>query len=129
EIKVDEVLNADAECVYQITRMVRDRDRKVIEHPKAMKLTFDKLGQRTGANTDPISADLYEHTHEDALRGLEDKIRVGYQFNLTTTPGARVRAAVRNTLTEIHATKLRGASGGAYFVKRDRYPVVEALER
>lgn len=107
EIKVDEVLNNSAECVYQITRMVRDKAEKLIEHPKAMRLTFDKaLGT--------ITVDALEDYKNQ--RGLEDAIRSHFDKNAKKIPGQKIRNAVRDTLLQVGAQNLRRKAGGLYFV-------------
>lgn len=110
EIKVDEVLNDSKECIYQITRMVRNKAEKLIDHPKAMRVNFDKtLGT--------ITVDALEDYK--ALRGLEDAIREHYEKNAKKIPGQKVRNAVRDTLLHIGAQNLRRKAGGLYFVPRE----------
>lgn len=109
EIKVDEVLNDSSECVYQVTRMIRNKSEKLIEHPKAMRVNFDKtLGT--------ITVDALEDY--DALRGIEEEIRSHYEKNAKKIPGQKVRNAVRDTLLTLGAQNLRRKAGGLYFVPK-----------
>lgn len=109
EIKVDEVVNDAAECVYQITRMVRDKGEKVIEHPKAMTIAFDK-------KFDTISVRQLEDYN--VLRGLEEQIREHYAKHGKAIPGQKIRNSVRSTLLNIGAQNVRRKAGGLYFVPK-----------
>jgi len=107
EIKVDEVTHSTTEIVYQITRMVRDVGERVIEHPKAMTIAFDKT-------LDTIT--VRELEDYDALRGIEEKIRDHYTKNAKSIPGQKIRNAVRDTLLSLGAQNMRRKAGGLYFV-------------
>lgn len=129
EVKVDEVFNKADECVYQITRLVRDEKLRVIEHPKAMTLAYDKT-------LDTITTLGLEDY--DSLRGLEDAVHKHFAKNQRTVPGPKIRNAVRDTLLALGAQNLRRKAGGVYFIPRTRpgvqgkaaenYPVLEALQ-
>ena len=88
EVKVDEVVNDSRECVYQITRMVRDKALKVIEHPKAMTIAFDKKLE---------TLSVRELEDYDVLRQLEDDVRTHYAKNAKAIPGQKIRNSVRAT--------------------------------
>lgn len=107
EIKVDEVLHNSAEVVYQVTRMVRDRAQKVIEHPKAMTIAYDKVADQI---------DVRELEDYDALSGLEDDIRKHYKANTKTVPSSKVRNFIRDVIHTLGGQNLRRKSGGLYFV-------------
>lgn len=107
EIKVDEVTHDATEIVYQITRMVRDVGERVIEHPKAMTIAFDK-------SLDTIT--VRELEDYEALRGIEERIRDHYAKNAKSIPGQKIRNAVRDTLLKIGAQNMRRKAGGLYFV-------------
>lgn len=110
EVKVDQVFEDSAECVYQITRMVRDKGEKLIEHPKAMRLTFDK-------NMGTITVDALEDY--DALRGIEEQVRKHFEKNAKNIPGQKVRNAVRDQLHRLGAQNVRRKAGGLYFVPKE----------
>lgn len=110
EIHVDEVKHDSVECVYQITRMERDKTREVIEHRKSMTLKFDKA-------LDTIS--VVELDDYDALRGLEESVRQHYAKNAKKIPGQKIRNSVRETLLKLGAQNLRRKAGGLYFVPRE----------
>lgn len=107
EIKVDQVLENGVECVYQITRMVRDRRQQLIEHPKALTLAFDK---------DKGEITVRELEDYDQLAGIEEKVRTNFKANTKTIPGPKVRRAIRLQLAAIGAQNVRGKAGGVYFV-------------
>ena len=107
EVKVDEVVNDATECVYQVTRMVRDKTLKVIEHPKAMTIAFDKKLETIAVR---------ELEDYQTLRGLEDAIRTHFSKNAKAIPGQKIRNTVRSTLLKIGAQNLRRKAGGLYFV-------------
>lgn len=107
EITVAAVKDDSVDCVYQITRMVRDKANALIEYPKAMTLRLDK-------STDTIS--VVELEDYQALRGLEERIREHFTRHAKDIPGQKIRNAVRDTLLKIGGQNLRGKAGGLYFV-------------
>lgn len=119
EVKVDEVYEDHARCVYQVTRLIRDRGQEVIDHEKAMRVIFDKTGA-----ADPILVEPLERSHYGALKGLEDRIREFYAQNAGKVPGSKVRGAVREMFKRAHAEKLRDS---VYFVPIEHYEIVESL--
>jgi hypothetical protein len=124
EIKVDEVLETRETMDYQITRMVRDRDERVIEHPKAMRVTFHK-------DTDAITWDMLDRRKKvaDELNAIGEAIRKHYEKNGKKVPGSRVRAAVRVVMQSVGATNVRRRSGGVYFVPKDGKEELDSLGR
>jgi hypothetical protein len=42
QISVDEIYTNPEKSEYQVTRVVRDRANRVIDHPKTMRITFDQ---------------------------------------------------------------------------------------
>lgn len=122
EINADLVTHDQAECVYQITRLVRDAAAGVIDHPKAMTLRFDKT--TTDITCIPRDPESYQ-----ALAELEDRVRDHFNSNATRVPGNKVRNAVRETLIKSGGTNLRGKSGGVYFVPVAGNDTIEAMQR
>jgi hypothetical protein len=110
EIKVDRVLQSEEESVYQVTQMLRDKDEKLIEHPKAMRITYS---QRDGKIKDEPIDDrkLYKE-----LKVLADEIRTHFDKNASKVPGAKVRSAIRETLMAEHSTRVQNK--GVYFVPK-----------
>lgn len=113
EVKVDEVKQDAIECVYQVTRMVRDRENLVIDHPKAMTVAFDK-------KSSAISFIPRDHAAYQALKGTEDQIVEHFEKNAKTIPGAKVRNAIRDYLFILGGSNLRKKSGGLYFVPKSK---------
>lgn len=110
EVKVDQVLHNSAEIVYQITRMVRDRQERVIEHPTAMTLAYEKA-------TEDINVVELEDYGE--LRELEDAIRKHYTANTKNVPSSKVRNFVRDVIRTLGGQNLRRKAGGLYFVPHE----------
>jgi len=120
EIKVDRVLESSEECVYQITQLVRDKDQRLIEHPKAMRITF---AAKDGVIKHEALDDrkLYKE-----LRRLGDVIRAEYEANGTKVPGNKVRAAIRETLIADHSTRIQNK--GVFFVPKVSHGTLESIE-
>lgn len=112
EVKVDELYEDATDCVYQITQLVRDLDNKLIEHPKAMRVTFNKAAEE-------IEVDALDRKTFKALAPLEDQIRDFFTKNAKLVPGQKVRAAVRGYMSILGGTNVRKKSGGVYFVPKD----------
>lgn len=131
EVKVDEVYENGDECVYQITRLVRDAANQVIDHPKAMTLVFDKAlaqAEIDGGKADPITCTPRDPESYGQLKGLEDRVRQDYHRNLSNVPGQKVRNATRDYMTLLGATPMR-KSGGVYFVPIAGYQTLQSIER
>lgn len=111
EVKVDELLEDADICIYQITRMVRDKDKRIIEHPKAMRVIFDK--RSSSIDVEPLEKAAFK-----ALAGQEAAIREHFEQNQKTVPGSKVRKAVREALTDLGSTNVMKRSG-VYFVPKD----------
>lgn len=117
EIKVDRVMENEGECIYQITRMVRNREHKDIEHPKAMRVTFYKAN-------DDLFFERLEKGHEDEMTKLADAIRDFFDKNTTKVPGSKVRAAIRGVMERSNATLIRK---GVYFVPKDHKDALDGI--
>lgn len=115
EIKVDEVTHDSNECVYQVTRMVRDHANKLIEHPKAMTLVYSKA-------TETIDVRKLEDYKE--LTGVEEAIREDFERNTKgkTIAGQKVRNGIRDVMHRLGGQNLRRKAGGLYFIP-DTYRV------
>lgn len=131
EVKVDEVVDAPDECVYQVTRMIRDDVNRVIDHPKAMRVVFKKAEAATKASdTDKvIEVDPLDPTHFGALKGLAETIIDYYKANLSMVPGQKIRNAFRDCMHVVGGENLRRRSGGVYFVPSAGLDTLESIER
>lgn len=126
EIEVDPVTEDADRVVYQVTKLARDSRNEVIDHPKAMKLTFDK-------HTELMSWEPLDRLTDMAtsdLKGLFDLIQNHYDRNAKKVPGSRVRSGIRKLLQEIGAVNIRKRSGGSgvYFVPKEGKDYLDSLE-
>lgn len=120
QISVDEVNEDPAECIYQITRVVRDKANRVVEHDKEMRIIYNKY-------TEEITWDALDKTPMSRLNALGESITDYFQKNNKKVPGARVRAAIRTLMYEVGATNVRKKAGGIYFVPKDGKTYLDAL--
>lgn len=126
EIEVDPVVEDKDRVVYQVTKLARDERSELIDHPKAMKLTFDK-------NTELMSwepIDKLSDMDESDLSGLFDLIQNHFDRNAKKVPGSRVRSGIRKLLKDIGAVNIRKRSGGTgvYFVPKEGKDDLDSLE-
>lgn len=124
EIEVDPVIEHADRVVYQVTKLERDAFNDVIDHPKAMKVTFDKDSEII--TWEPL--DKLSDMDESDLRKLFDAIQAHFDKNAKKVPGPRVRSGVRRLMQEIGATNIRKRAGGVYFVPKDGKTYLEGLE-
>jgi hypothetical protein len=120
EIKVDQVNETYDDCVYQITHMVRDTAQRTIEHPKAMRVTFDK-------HDETIDYDQLSKRYASQLDAIEKRIEANYNENLAKVPGSKVRAAIRGLMRHIDGVNVRRRSGGIYFVPKEGRAELDSL--
>jgi hypothetical protein len=119
QTEVIDVVQSAEEIVYQISRVVRDADNKVVDYPKALRAVFNK--EHGSIAFRPLG----EVSRDDVLpmmNGVQDY----YDKNAKTVTGNKVRAIVRNYIQansdEGNATvglsgeNMRGQAGGVYFV-------------
>lgn len=117
EIKVDRVLEAPEECVYQITKMVRDRDARLIEHPKAIRMVY---------HDGKITAEPLDKKLAKELEQLSIAIQQEFDEFSTKVPGAKVRSAIRATLAEYNATPIQNK--GVFFVPKAGKSALESIQ-
>jgi translation elongation factor EF-G len=128
EIEVDPVFEDVNTVIYQVTKLQRDEFSKVIDHPKAMRVTFDK--QSEIITWEPL--DKLEDMSESDLKGLFDLIQNHFDRNAKKVPGARVRASIRALIKDVGGTpiirKKQGGAGGVYFVPKDGKDYLDSAE-
>lgn len=122
EVKVDQVTETNSDCVYQVTYMVRDQAQRQIDHPKALKVTFDK-------NTQTIDYEHLSERYASQLDSIQEAIGANYEANASKVPGSKVRAAVRGLMDHCQATNVRRKSGGIYFVPKAGRNDLDGLTR
>jgi hypothetical protein len=103
QIAVGEVVTNAIESVYQVTVEVRDETNRVIEHPKALRVVYDK--SLTGPGDDPIRFEPIEQAYADALHDLEHVIRLRFEGTRGRLPGAKVREILRTLFRRMAATR------------------------
>lgn len=121
EIEVDPVHETPEKYVYQVTSLVRDKTNEVIEHPKALRVTFDK--QSENISWEPLDK-LFDSGEVD---DIGTAIRDFYDANSKKVPAARVRDAIRKLMDFVDATNLRRKAGGVYFVPREGKGYLDSL--
>src|SRR3954465_7404954 len=106
-VAVGEVVTNATESVYQITAEVRDEKELVIEHPKAMRIRYQK------AHAAAIVVDDLEPAYAEALRPLADMIQLRFDAMRGRLTGAKVREILRAQFRGMHAPRWANAT---YFV-------------
>jgi hypothetical protein len=126
EIKVDQAVRNGTECVYQLTRMVRDEQERVIEHEKELRVVY--TAAKAQAGVDPIEVDRFHSSELDTtLRAIEARIRARYDFDKGRIPGAKVRELLRDMYQQ--AQGIPWAGGKVYFVPGDHVDLMERVAR
>ena len=106
EIRSEQVMRDHQYVVYQVTRHVHDRENRVVDHPKAMRvvfafadnsLTFEPLG----------GADL------EQVKSLADEIQEYYDTHQDVVPGRTLRKVIRQYVEAAGALYIRD---GNYFL-------------
>jgi hypothetical protein len=123
EVKAAMVAETDQFVTYQITHHVRDPEANVINHPKQMRVQYDKWGEFIEWES------LDKRLNEDTLDDLGHAIERHFDENLTKLPGPRIRSAVRGLMQDLNGVNVRKKAGGVYFVPKDGVKDLEALGR
>jgi hypothetical protein len=123
DVEVDPVTETSDYVVYQVTSLIRDRLNEVIDHPKAMRIRYDKA---TEAIT-PERLDRNTGLDDAELETLATRVQDQFDANASKVPGARVRASVRALMKDIGATNVRKKAGGVYFVPKDGKSTLDGL--
>lgn len=127
---VAKVTENEAECVYQVTSLVRNLDEKIIEYAKSFRATFDKRTE--GLNFRPLAGANRAEVQEIVLQ-----IQDWYDANGTSVTGAKVRGIVRGYLRNqpddergifgLSGENLRGRAGGIYFIPERHRDELDSL--
>lgn len=123
EIEVDPVTESAKRVVYQVTSLRRDEANEVIDHPKAMRVAFEKEDEKIVC--EPL--DKNTGLDDEDLKTLAERIESYFDRNAKKVPGPRVRAGVRALMKEIGATNVRKKAGGVYFVPKDGKSYLDGL--
>lgn len=145
ETTVALVEETQRDCVYQISRLVRNLDERVIEYPKAARVTFSKVAETA---EDQLNFRTLGGVPRAEMIPVFDEIEAEYQNSSSKVTGAKVRTLVRNYLRTtpferattnskgervtkrligLGGENLRGKAGGIYFVPAKYRDQLEAL--
>lgn len=132
ETDVKDVLENGEHCIYQISRVVRDKDSRVVGYPKALRVIYDKAAKEM--KFEPLG----EVPSAEVLPMVES-IQDYYENNAKMIEGSKVRTVVRNFLKAdsseqagivgLSGENLRGKGGGVYFVPAKFKDELESLEQ
>jgi hypothetical protein len=111
EIRAEMVLRNNTEMVYQITKHIADKEKRVVDHPKALRVIFSY--EKQTLKFEPLG-----ETERHEVKTIEEAIREHFEKNATKMPGHKLRTIIRHYLEDIGAENVRGQSGGIYFVPK-----------
>jgi len=118
-VEVGEVKSDATECVYQITHATVDKQNRVIDHAKEMRVVYSK---GFAARHDPISVEIIDPANAQTMELIEQRVRAHFAAHKGKQPGAKVRAIVRDIFRSIDGTRW-SSSNSVWFV-----PVEHAQE-
>lgn len=108
ETRVEQVVNTSDEIVYQVTRHVWDMAKRQIDHPKAMRVVFEK-------DTGEFTFEPLDRGQE--IDGLEEAILANFEANTTKIPGHKLRTILRHYIEDMGAESMRDG-GAIYFLPK-----------
>lgn len=130
ETNVTDVVETTEEAVYQISRVVRDADKRIVEFPKAMLAIFNKT------NLDINFKTLGDVPRRELVPMMEE-IHAYFDENAKSVTGAQVRTLVRNYIKNdfdeqagqvgLSGENMRGKAGGVYLVLARHADQLDAL--
>jgi hypothetical protein len=139
ETDVRDVLENAEDVIYQITRVVRDKDNRAVEYPKALQVWYSKVKDEIDfkvivpKGVDPKAANLTRQ----ALLGVMESVQELFDANTKAVTGAKVRTLVRSYVKNdedetlgsvgLSGENLRGKAGGVYFVLAKHADKLESL--
>lgn len=130
ETDVRLVVETPEDCVHQISTIARDYDERVVDHPKALRVVFNKT-------TEDINFNPLKGIPRSEVIPMMEAIQDFYDKNATKVTGARVRGITRNYLRGepdesrgvegLSGENLRGKGGGIYFIPARNVDQLTAL--
>lgn len=130
ETTVAPVAETSEDCVYQISRLERDLENRVVNYPKALRVIFNK-------RTEQISFNTLAEVPRAIVVPMTEAIEDFYEKNGSKATGSKVRAVVRNYLRSepdeqrnvegLSGENLRGKAGGIYFIPAKHIGQLQAL--
>lgn len=110
EIRAEQVDRTRDALIYQITRHVQDKENRVVEHPKALRVLFVFA-------TGTLEFEPLDGASMEDVQSLVDEITEHFEKNGARMPGHKLRTIVRHYIEEVGAEKM-SRSGGTYFMPR-----------
>jgi hypothetical protein len=111
EIHAEQVVRDADAMIYQITKHVQDKDERVINHPKALRVIFDiKKGV--------LEFQPFDGADKSEVQDLIDTITDHFEKNSTKMPGHKLRTILRHYIEAVGGENVRGQSGGVYFLAK-----------
>jgi hypothetical protein len=130
ETAVASVDETPDDCVYQISRITRDLNERVVDYPKAMRVIFNK-------RTEELHFNPLKDVPRTEVLPMMEAIQDYFDKNGSKVTGARVRSIVRNYLRNepdetrnvegLSGENMRGKAGGIYFVPAKHIVQLQAL--
>lgn len=127
---VAQVLESPEYCVYQVSRLTRDLDERVVDYTKLVRFIFDKGTEEVKPNVLPGAP------RKEALE-IMGAVEDFMEKNGGKVTGAKVRGIIRTYIREesdetrgidgLSGENLRGKAGGIYFVPERFFEEVKAL--
>lgn len=114
EIRVEQVDRNKNYLIYQVTRHVQDKENRVIEHPKALRVIFSFAD-------DTLEFEPLDGAKAEDVQPLIDEISANYDANATKMPGRKLRTHMRHYIEAAGAESMRD-SGAIYFLTK-RNPI------
>lgn len=111
EVRAEQVLRTSQALVYQITKHVQDKQNRVIEHPKALRVIYD-------FNQAALVFEPLDGAKMSDVQEMVDKIQAHFDGNATKIPGHKLRTILRHYIEAAGAENMRGGSGGVYFLAK-----------
>lgn len=118
------------DCIYQVSRLTRDLDERVVEYVKLLRVIFNK-------NTDEVHFNKLPGAPQAECLPIMEAIEDFMEKNGSKVTGAKVRGIVRNFVKEepdekrgiegLSGENLRGKAGGIYFVPERNFEMVKAI--
>lgn len=108
EIRVEQVDRNRNYLIYQVTRHVQDKENRVIEHPKALRVIFV-------FDDESLEFEPLDGASHDEVQHLIDEIQANYDANSTKMPGRKLRTHLRHYIEAAGAEAMRDS---VYFMAK-----------
>ena len=108
EIRAQMVDRNEHFVIYQMTRHVHDKENRVIEHPKALRVIFS-------FEDDSLSFEPLDGAGMVDVQALADEIQLYYNEHQSKMPGRSVRTYIRHYIEDAGGERIRD---GAYFIAK-----------